>query len=86
MVIASNEALTTTDYTSGLERRRMTVPFERRITEQAKQRLYFCLTGVTSFTGENEPPLTLTIYDGAVTMEESHYRQGYPMPGRGNIR
>lgn len=30
ILMASNEALTTTDYTSGLERRRVTVPFERR--------------------------------------------------------
>lgn len=34
--MASNEALATTDYTSGLERRRVTVPFESRATEADK--------------------------------------------------
>jgi putative DNA primase/helicase len=34
--MASNEALATTDYTSGLERRRVTVPFESRATEAEK--------------------------------------------------
>jgi putative DNA primase/helicase len=33
IVMASNEALTTTDYTSGFERRRVTVPFERRTAD-----------------------------------------------------
>jgi putative DNA primase/helicase len=36
-VIASNETLSTTDYTSGLERRRITVPFERVITTREKE-------------------------------------------------
>jgi putative DNA primase/helicase len=34
--MASNEPLATTDYTSGLERRRVTVPFESRATEAEK--------------------------------------------------
>jgi putative DNA primase/helicase len=38
VIVASNEALTTTDYSSGLERRRVTVPFEKRITEEEKER------------------------------------------------
>jgi putative DNA primase/helicase len=42
VVMASNESLTTTDYTSGLERRRVTVPFENRVTEEEKQRWYEC--------------------------------------------
>lgn len=37
VVIASNETLATTDYTSGLERRRITVPFERVITTREKE-------------------------------------------------
>ncbi|QBQ53370.1 phage/plasmid primase, P4 family [Nitrosococcus wardiae] len=36
VVIASNEALKTSDHTSGLERRRVTVPFKRRITQEEK--------------------------------------------------
>jgi putative DNA primase/helicase len=40
VVMASNESLATTDYTSGLERRRVTVPFERRIPEDEKLEFY----------------------------------------------
>ncbi len=36
VVIASNEAIQSTDHTSGLERRRITVPFERVFTESEK--------------------------------------------------
>jgi putative DNA primase/helicase len=36
VLMASNEALTTTDHSSGIERRRVTVPFEKRITEEQK--------------------------------------------------
>lgn len=34
--LASNEPLATTDYTSGIERRRVTIHFERRVSEQEK--------------------------------------------------
>jgi len=34
--LASNEPLATTDYTSGIERRRVTVHFDRRVSEQEK--------------------------------------------------
>jgi len=36
--IASNEALTTTDYTSAVERRRVTVQFDKRVSESEKQK------------------------------------------------
>ena len=36
VIVASNEPLATTDYTSGLERRRCTVLFERRVTDDQK--------------------------------------------------
>ena len=36
VIMASNEPLVTTDYTSGLERRRVTVPFEHRASEADK--------------------------------------------------
>jgi putative DNA primase/helicase len=42
VVMASNEALTTTDHSSGIERRRVTIPFEKRITEEQKRRWNEC--------------------------------------------
>lgn len=36
-LMMSNERLATTDYTSGIERRRITVEFKRRITDEEKQ-------------------------------------------------
>jgi len=36
VIMASNEPLATTDYTSGIERRRVTVAFDRRVTEAEK--------------------------------------------------
>jgi len=37
VVMASNESMQTTDHTSGLDRRRRTVIFDRRVTDQEKQ-------------------------------------------------
>jgi len=37
VVMASNESMQTTDHTSGLDRRRITVIFNRRVTDQEKQ-------------------------------------------------
>lgn len=37
VLMASNESMQTTDHTSGLDRRRITVIFDRRVTDQEKQ-------------------------------------------------
>jgi putative DNA primase/helicase len=37
VVMASNENLTTTDHSSGLERRRLTVEFDKQVTDEEKQ-------------------------------------------------
>ncbi|MBK5965229.1 hypothetical protein CCR95_14310 [Thiocystis minor] len=72
--LASNEALVTTDYTSGLERRRVTVNFDHRFTEEEKTA--FRAAGDEAALQAELPGLANWLLD--MTTEDMEHRIKYP--------